>query len=93
MSRAPAVLFAPWPAGRPPLPPTHSRIDLGILRRMDQVWTSDNTDALDRLEIQHGFTQLYPPLVLGAWVTDSPNPYTGALIHLIRERPAPRESR
>jgi alpha-galactosidase len=52
------------------------RVDLGILRVTDQVWTSDNTDALDRLEIQHGFTQLYPPLVMGAWVTDSPNPYT-----------------
>ncbi|HEX6471484.1 MAG TPA: alpha-galactosidase [Streptosporangiaceae bacterium] len=52
------------------------RADLGILRVTDQVWTSDNTDALDRLEIQHGFTQLYPPLVMGAWVTDSPNPYT-----------------
>jgi alpha-galactosidase len=52
------------------------RVDLGILRRTDQVWTSDNTDALDRLDIQHGFTQLYPPMVMGAWVTDSPNPYT-----------------
>jgi alpha-galactosidase len=52
------------------------RVDLGMLRRTDQVWTSDNTDALDRLDIQHGFTQLYPPLVMAAWVTDSPNPYT-----------------
>jgi alpha-galactosidase len=58
------------------------RVDLGILRRTDQVWTSDNTDALDRLEIQHGFTQLYPPLVMGAWVTDSPNPYTRRAIPL-----------
>lgn len=52
------------------------RADLGILRRTDQVWTSDNTDALDRLEIQHGFSQLYPARVMEAWVTDSPNPYT-----------------
>ncbi|MBP2708445.1 alpha-galactosidase [Microbispora sp. RL4-1S] len=52
------------------------RVDLGILRRTDQVWTSDNTDALDRLDIQYGFSQLYPARVMGAWVTDSPNPYT-----------------
>ncbi|MCT9080306.1 alpha-galactosidase [Streptomyces fulvoviolaceus] len=53
------------------------RLDLGILARTDQVWTSDNTDALDRIEIQHGFSQLYPARVMGAWVTDSPNSYTG----------------
>jgi alpha-galactosidase len=58
------------------------RVDLGILRRTDQVWTSDNTDALDRLDIQHGFTQVYPPLVMGAWVTDSPNPYTHRTVPL-----------
>ncbi|MFF3246691.1 alpha-galactosidase [Streptomyces sp. NPDC002870] len=49
------------------------RIDLGILSRTDQVWTSDNTDPLDRLAIQQGFTQLHPARVMAAWVTDSPN--------------------
>ena len=49
------------------------RADLGILRRVEQVWTSDNTDAWDRVKIQEGFTQLYPPHVMMAWVTDSPN--------------------
>jgi alpha-galactosidase len=49
------------------------RADLGILRRAEQVWTSDNTDAWDRVRIQEGFTQLYPPQVMMAWVTDSPN--------------------
>jgi alpha-galactosidase len=53
------------------------RLDLGILARTDQVWASDNTDASDRLRIQHGFTQLYPPGTLEAWVTDSPNRVTG----------------
>ncbi|THV34663.1 alpha-galactosidase [Glycomyces buryatensis] len=52
------------------------RVDFGILRRTDQVWTSDNTDAADRIEIQEGFAQAYPARVMGAWVTDSPNPYT-----------------
>ncbi|MER6912180.1 alpha-galactosidase [Streptomyces sp. NPDC000594] len=49
------------------------RIDLGILSRTDQVWTSDNTDPLDRLAIQHGFGQIHPARVMAAWVTDSPN--------------------
>lgn len=53
------------------------RLDLGILARTDQVWASDNTDPSDRLRIQYGFTQAYPPSVLAAWVTDSPNTLTG----------------
>ncbi|MEV5320416.1 alpha-galactosidase [Streptomyces sp. NPDC052687] len=49
------------------------RIDLGVLGRTEQVWTSDNTDPLDRLAIQHGFSQIHPACVMAAWVTDSPN--------------------
>ncbi|WP_326626936.1 alpha-galactosidase [Nonomuraea fuscirosea] len=49
------------------------RADLGILARTDQIWTSDNTDPVDRIAIQHGFSQLFPAQVMGAWVTDSPN--------------------
>jgi alpha-galactosidase len=49
------------------------RIDLGIMARTDQVWTSDNTDPLDRLAIQYGFSQVHPARVMAAWVTDSPN--------------------
>ena len=37
------------------------RVDLGILRYTDEVWPSDNTDALDRLDIQYGFTHAYTP--------------------------------
>ena len=48
-------------------------MDLGILRRVDEVWTSDNTEAFDRLRIQEGFTSAYPPKVMMAWVTDVPN--------------------
>jgi alpha-galactosidase len=53
------------------------RVDLGILRRVEQVWPSDNTDAWDRVKIQEGFTQVYPAQVMTAWVTDSPNFLTG----------------
>jgi len=49
------------------------RIDLGILRYTEEVWTSDNTDPFDRLSIQDGFTHAYTPGVMMAWVTDSPS--------------------
>jgi len=49
------------------------RVDLGILLRTDQVWTSDNTDAFDRLKIQEGFSYAYAPKIMMSWVTDSPN--------------------
>jgi alpha-galactosidase len=49
------------------------RVDLGILKRVDQVWTSDNTEAFDRLRIQEGFSYAYAPKVMMAWVTDVPN--------------------
>ncbi len=49
------------------------RIDLGILRRVEEVWTSDNTEAFDRLGIQYGFSQMNAPKIMSAWVTDVPN--------------------
>lgn len=49
------------------------RIDLGILERVEEVWTSDNTEAFDRLRIQEGFSQIYAPKIMSAWVTDVPN--------------------
>ncbi|SCF81479.1 alpha-galactosidase [Streptomyces sp. Ncost-T10-10d] len=53
------------------------RADLGMLARTDQTWISDNTDAVDRITIQHGYSQIYPARTMSAWVTDSPNPHTG----------------
>jgi alpha-galactosidase len=49
------------------------RVDLGILRYVDEVWPSDNTDPFDRLTQQDGFTYAYTPQVMMAWVTDSPH--------------------
>ena len=49
------------------------RVDLGILRYTEEVWPSDNTDALDRLVLQDGFTRAYSPGAMMAWVTDVPN--------------------
>jgi alpha-galactosidase len=58
------------------------RVDLGMLARTDQAWTSDNTDALDRITIQHGYSRIYPARTMSAWVTDSPNQLTGRVIPL-----------
>jgi alpha-galactosidase len=55
------------------------RIDLGILARTDQVWTSDNTDALDRIRIQEGYSLAYPARCMEAWVTHSHNHQTGRI--------------
>ncbi|MFI2203522.1 alpha-galactosidase [Streptomyces sp. NPDC020192] len=62
------------------------RIDLGVLGRTDQVWTSDNTDPLDRLAIQYGFSQLHPARVMAAWVTDSPNHQLNGRVSTLRFR-------
>jgi len=58
------------------------RADLGMLARTDQIWVSDNTDAVDRLAIQHGHGQVLPAAVMAAWVTDSPNPLTNRSVPL-----------
>ena len=50
-----------------------ARVDLGVLRYADQVWPSDNTNPVDRLLIQNGFTYAYSPGLMMAWVTDSGN--------------------
>lgn len=51
------------------------RVDLGVMKLTDEVWTSDNTDPFDRLSIQDGFSYAYAPAIMMAWVTDSPNWY------------------
>ena len=47
------------------------RADLGILRLADQIWVSDNTQAIARLAIQAGFSRAFPASVMEAWVTDA----------------------
>ncbi len=53
------------------------RPDYGMLARTHRVWTSDCTDALDRLAIQRGALRFLPPEILGAHVSASPNHQTG----------------
>lgn len=45
------------------------RSDLGNLARFHELWTSDNTDPLDRVRLQWGASHLLPASVLGAHVT------------------------
>jgi alpha-galactosidase len=58
------------------------RVDLGILSRTEQVWTSDNSDAWDRVAIQEGFSYAHSAMAMMAWVTDCPNSLTGRYLPL-----------
>lgn len=49
------------------------RFDPGILHYMPQTWTSDNTDAVERLKIQYGTSIVYPASAMGAHVSAVPN--------------------
>ena len=54
------------------------RFDLGMLYYSAMgVWTSDNTDAVERLRIQHGTSLVYPFRSMGAHVSTVPNHITG----------------
>ena len=52
------------------------------LARTHRLWTSDGTDALERLEIQRGASLFFPPEILGAHVSASPNHQTGRSLTL-----------
>lgn len=49
------------------------RFDPGMLHYMPQTWTSDNTDAICRLRIQHGTSLIYPAITMGSHVSAVPN--------------------
>lgn len=54
-----------------------ARFDAGMLYYSPQIWCSDNTDAIERLEIQRGTSMVYPLSTMGAHVSDCPNHATG----------------
>lgn len=54
----------------------------GLLPWFDEFWTSDNTDALQRIFIQWGASHFYPAIAQGAHVSASPNHQTGRAIPL-----------
>ena len=53
-----------------------NRFDLGMLRFSPQIWTSDDTDALERLDIQRGIYTFYPQSAVSAHVSMTPNQQT-----------------
>ena len=50
-----------------------NRYDLGMLYYMPQTWTSDDTDAVERISIQYGTSVVYPPSTMGAHVSAAPS--------------------
>lgn len=53
-----------------------NRFDLGMLRYAAMIWTSDDTDPIERLEIQQGMSQLYPLSTISAHVSAAPHQQT-----------------
>lgn len=49
------------------------RFDAGMLYYMPQTWTSDDTDAIERLKIQYGTSLVYPVSSMGSHVSAVPN--------------------
>lgn len=58
------------------------RFDPGMMYYMPQTWTSDNSDALCRSVIQYGYSYLYPPIMMGAHVSVTPNHQVGRITPL-----------
>lgn len=53
------------------------RFDAGMLYYTPQIWCSDDTDAIERLSIQHGTSFGYPVSTMGSHVSKCPNEQTG----------------
>lgn len=71
----PSILFEGCASGG-------GRFDPGLLYYWPQHWTSDNTDASDRLTIQLGTSYAYPPSSMGCHVSAVPNGVTGRNISI-----------
>ena len=58
------------------------RFDAGMLYYCPQIWCSDDTDAIERLEIQRGTSYGYPASAMGSHVSAAPNHQTGRRVPL-----------
>ena len=70
----PEILFESCSAGG-------ARFDPGILSFAPQTWTSDDTDAIERLKIQYGTSMVYPLSSMGNHVSEVPNQQVGRTTH------------
>lgn len=59
-----------------------ARFDPGMLYYAPQAWTSDNSDAIDRVRIQYGTSYVYPLSCMGAHVSAVPNQQVGRVTSL-----------
>ena len=73
--RFPKILFESCCSGG-------GRFDPGMLYYMPQTWTSDDTDAVERLKIQYGTSLVYPVSAMGAHVSAVPNHQVGRITPL-----------
>jgi alpha-galactosidase len=71
----PAILFESCASGG-------GRFDPGLLAWAPQAWTSDDTDAIERLAIQWGTSIPYPLSSMAAHVSAVPNHQTGRVVPL-----------
>ncbi|WP_049827699.1 alpha-galactosidase [Paenibacillus polymyxa] len=71
-SSHPEVLFENCSSGG-------GRLDPGMLFYFPQTWISDNTDALDRQQIQYGASYMFPISSITGHVSDVPNHQTGRI--------------
>ena len=65
-SKFPHVLFESCASGG-------GRFDPGLLYYAPQGWTSDDSDAIERLKIQYGTSYCYPVSCMGSHVSVTPN--------------------
>lgn len=73
--RYPELLFESCSSGG-------GRFDPGMLYYAPQAWTSDDSDAIERLKIQYGTSYLYPLSSMGAHVSITPNHQTNRITPL-----------
>jgi len=75
ISRYPSLLFESCSSGG-------GRFDPGMLYYAPQAWTSDDSDAIERLKIQYGTSLIYPLSSMGVHVSIVPNHQTNRLTPL-----------
>ena len=75
IDRFPRILFESCSSGG-------ARFDPGMLYYAPQCWTSDDTDAVERLKIQYGTSFVYPVSSMGAHVAAVPNHQLGRVTSL-----------
>ena len=58
------------------------RVDYGAMKRCNEFWTSDNTDAISRAVIQYATSMIYPACAMASHVSAVPNHQTGSVTPL-----------